>query len=164
MRALRRPIAIVRILIGAGFLAMGVGKLANADFLYGGLIHAMEAAGRAFPFYEYFLARYVVSHQTFFTYAVALGELLLGVSYIAGACVSFSSAAGAFMILNFALATCYESPARLAGHAAVIALLVLMGRLGAGLTWGLDRWMVGRSRSTLVLLPLRRTVPAFQKS
>lgn len=164
MRVLRRPIAILRILIGAAFVASGAAKLMNAEFLYGGLVHAIEAAGSAFPFYQNFLARYVELHQTFFTYAVTLGELLLGVSYLTGAFVSISSVAGAFMILNYAFATCNGAPGRLAEHLAGAALLVLMGRLGAGLTWGLDRWLVGRSRSTLVLLPLRRSVPAFQKS
>ena len=164
MRALRRPIAILRILIGAAFVAMGVAKLSNAEFLYGGLMHAMEAAGRAFPFYEDFLARYVDTHQTFFAYAVGLGELLLGISYFTGTFISLSSLAGAFMVLNFAFATCYGAPGRLTAQVAGVVLLLMLGRMGAGLTWGLDRWLVRRSRSTFVLLPLRRTVPAYQKS
>jgi uncharacterized membrane protein YphA (DoxX/SURF4 family) len=163
MRILRHSIAIVRILIGAGFVALGVTKLASAEFVYGGMLHAMDDAGRAFPFYEHNMLPHVVGHQTFFTYAVALGELSLGLSFVAGAFVSISSTAGAFMLLNYALATCYEAPARLAGHLAGAALLVLMGCLGAGLTWGVDRWLVDQLRSGLVLLPLRRKVPAFQK-
>ncbi len=164
MKELRRPIAMLRILIGAAFVAMGTAKLMDADFLYGGLVQTMEAAGRAFPFYESFLARYVELHQTFFANVVALGELLLGISYFTGTFVSLSSLAGAFMVLNFMLATCYGAPGRLAAHLAGVALLLAMGWMGAGLTWGLDRWLVSRSRSTFVLLPLRRRVPGFQKS
>jgi uncharacterized membrane protein YphA (DoxX/SURF4 family) len=163
MRVLRHFIAILRMLIGAGFVALGVAKLASAEFLYGGLLHAMEDAGRAFPFYGQFMWPHVVGHQTFFTYVVALGELSLGLSFVTGAFVSISSLAGAFMLLNYALATCYEAPARLTGHLAGAALLVLMGCLGAGLTWGVDRWLVNQLESGLVLLPLRWKVPAFQK-
>lgn len=164
MRVLRRPIAILRILLGVLFVVKGAMKLGNADFLYGGLMHALEAAGRPFPFYEGVLTSYVDAHQTLFIYVVVLGQLLLGLSFVTGAFVSLSSAAGAFLLLNIALATSYGAPARLATYLTGAAVLMLMGRLGAGLTWGVDRWLVRRSRSALVLLPLRRTVPAFQKS
>lgn len=164
MRVLRRPLAIARILIGILFVMKGAEKLSNPDFLYGGLMLALEEAGRPFPFYADVLTTIIDAHQKFFTYAVVGGQLLLGASFVTGAFISLSSAAGAFMLINVALATTYGEPARLATYLAVAALLVLMGRMGAGLTWGMDRWMVHRSRSTLVLLPLRRTVPAFQKT
>ena len=164
MQVIRRPLAIARILLGILFVVKGAEKLANLDFIYGGLMLALEEAGRPFPFYESVLVNYVDAHQMFFTYLVVLGQLLLGLSFATGAFVSLSSAAGAFMLLNIALATSYGAPGRLAAYVAGAAVLVLMGRLGAGLTWGVDRWLVKRSRSTLVLLPLRRTVPAFQKS
>ena len=164
MQVLRRPLAIARILLGILFVVKGVEKLSNLDFIYGGLMLALDAAGRPFPFYEVVLTNYVDAHQTIFTYLVVGGQLLLGLSFATGAFISLSSAAGAFMMLNIALATSYGSPARLATYLAGAAVLVLMGRLGAGLTWGVDGWVVNRSRSTLVLLPLRRTVPAFQKS
>ena len=164
MQILRRPIAILRILVGILFVVKSAMKFTNEDFLYGGLMHSIERAGRAFPFYESVLYNYVDAHQGFFTYLIPCGELLVGLCLVAGAFVSLSAAAGAFMIVNYTLATCYGSTPRLVEHLAMVLLLVTIGWMGAGLTWGLDRWMVRRSRSTLVLLPLRRTVPTFQKS
>jgi uncharacterized membrane protein YphA (DoxX/SURF4 family) len=164
MRSLRRPLAIVRILLGVFFIVKGVIKMRNADFLYGGLMLALDAAGRPFPFYEGVLSGYVDVHQRFFTYAIVFGQVVLGLSLVTGALVSLSAAAGALMLLNIALATSYGAPGRLATYLAGTVLLVLLGRLAAGLTWGFDRWLVQRSRSALVLLPLRLTVPEFQKS
>lgn len=164
MRALRRPLAVARILLGVLFMVKGAAKLGNLDFIYGGLMMALEEAGRPFPFYEGVLVNFVDMHQTFFTYAVVLGQLLLGLSYASGAFVSLSSAVGAFMLLNIALATSYGAPGRMLTYLAGAVALLVMGRMGTGLTWGLDRWMVKRSRSALVLLPLRTKVPGFQKS
>ena len=164
MQILRRPIAILRILVGILFVVKSVMKFTNEDFLYGGLMHTIERAGRAFPFYEGVLSNYVDAHQAFFTYAIPIGELLVGLSLVLGIFVSLFTAAGAFMIVNYILATDYGSTERIVEHLAMVALLVTMGWMGAGLTWGLDRWLVRRSKSTLVLLPLRRSVPTFQKS
>jgi thiosulfate dehydrogenase (quinone) large subunit len=164
MQVLRRPIAILRILFGVLFVVKSAMKFANEDYLYGGLMDSIERAGRAFPFYEGVLSNYVDTHQGFFTYAIPFGELLVGLSLVFGAFVSLSAAAGAFMIVNYTLATDYGSSQRLVEHLAMVVLLVTLGCMGAGLTWGLDRWLVRRSGSALVLLPLRRSVPNFQKS
>src|ERR1700693_1605610 len=105
MQVLRRPLAIARILLGILFVVKGVEKLSNLDFIYGGLMLALDAAGRPFPFYEVVLTNYVDAHQTIFTYLVVGGQLLLGLSFATGAFISLSSAAGAFMMLNISGAT-----------------------------------------------------------
>jgi uncharacterized membrane protein YphA (DoxX/SURF4 family) len=164
MRHLYRAFAVLRILMGAAFLYLGIQKLHNADFLYGGLMHKLEEFGQPWPFYQYFMSRYVEGHQTFFTFAVSFGEILLGVSFLLGAFVSLSSFAGAVMLVNIALATTYGFPERLAAHLGGAAVLLLMGSLGTGLTWGLDGWLVGRIPPLAVLLPLRRSIPAFLRT
>lgn len=164
MRHWYRAFAVLRILIGAAFLSLGIQKLSDPDFLYGGLMHKLEELGGAWPFYQYFIYRYVETHQTFFTFAVSLGAILLGVSFLLGAFVSLASCAGAVMLVNIALATTYGSPRRLAAHLVGAAVLLMMGILGTGLTWGLDGWLVSRIPPLAVLLPLRRSVPAFLRT
>ncbi len=163
MRNLYRACSVLRILIGAAFLYLGIGKLNDADFLYGGLMHTLEEYGRPWPFYQEILSRYVELHQTYFTFAVSIGAVLLGVSFLLGAFVSLSSFFGAVMVLNFGLATSYGSPERCGLYLAGALVLLLMGRMGAGFTWGLDGWLVGRLPEIVVLLPLRLSVPAFRK-
>lgn len=164
MQALRRPVAILRMLIGILFVAKGVLKLVDADYLYGGLMHSIEAAGHSFPFYQEILTRFVETHQTLFTYAIPVCQLLVGLSFIGGALVSPAAVLGAVMLVNVAFATAYGSPGRLTMYLGGAVLLIVLGRMGAGLTWGLDRLIVLRYQSPAVLLPLRYSVPAYQKS
>ncbi len=164
MRYFYRALSILRILIGAAFLFMGVQRLSDAEFLYGGLMHTLEGLGQPWPFYQAFLERYVELHQTFFTFAFSCGEILLGVSFLLGALVSISSVGGAVLLVNIALATTYAAPGRLAAHLCGAALLLLMGRMGVGLCWGLDGWLVDRVNPVAVLFPLRLSVPTSLKT
>jgi uncharacterized membrane protein YphA (DoxX/SURF4 family) len=155
----RAILAIIRIASGGFFLLSGGKKLLDPGFLYGGIMHSLDAAGRPFPFYGAFLYGPVENHQVFFTFAVVIGELLLGGSLLLGAYVSLSTVCGAILVANIALATGYGDWPRLGGHIAAAVLLVLLGRAGAGLTWGLDGWLVDRLHPALVLFPLRRSLP-----
>jgi uncharacterized membrane protein YphA (DoxX/SURF4 family) len=156
-----RITAILRISIGAGFLWSGASLLRDSALLYGGLLNALEQYGKPFPFYESFLSRFVELHQEFFAFGVAVGELLIGISFLTGALVSLSALAGAILVLNFAFATSYgDLPRMLLNLASALAFL-LFGRLGAGLTWGLDGWLVRHIHEAIVLFPLRRSLPNF---
>jgi hypothetical protein len=127
-------------------------------------MHGLEAAGRPFPFYQEILIRFVEPHQLLFTYAIPIGQLALGLTFISGGFVSLASVIGAIMLVNIALATASETPLRLALYLGGAVLMLVLGRMGAGLTWGLDRWVVLRSGSPMVLLPLRYSVPQYQKT
>jgi uncharacterized membrane protein YphA (DoxX/SURF4 family) len=164
MRYFYRAFSILRILIGAAFLFVGIQKLGDPEFLYGGLMHTLEGLGQPWPFYQGFLTRYVELHQTFFTFAFSCGEILLGVSFLLGAFVSISSVGGVVLLVNVALATSYAAPERLAAHLCGAALLLLMGRMGVGLCWGLDGWLVDRVAPVAVLFPLRLSVPNSLKT
>lgn len=155
-----RILAVLRMLVGGGFLYSGFTKFADPGFLYGGLIHRLGEHGRAFPPYEQFLLRFVELRQEPFAYAVAAGESLAGISLLLGAWVSIGTLAGAFLVLNFALATTWGELPMMLAHLLLAVLLVLLGRCGAGLTWGLDRVLVELIHERLLLFPWRPQIPA----
>jgi uncharacterized membrane protein YphA (DoxX/SURF4 family) len=98
-------LAMLRILAGGALLYSGVSKLLDDEFLYGGLLHQLTELGKAFPFYQSLLIRFVELHQTAFAFAVAIGEILVGLSLLFGLLVSWGALGGVFLVVNFALAT-----------------------------------------------------------
>lgn len=159
----RYVIAVVRILIGASFLWLGISKLLDPELLYGGLFHELEKHGAAFPFYQRFLSRYVELHQELFAFAAAGGEVLVGLSFLLGALVSLASVGGAFLMLNFGFAISFGNQPSLLLHVAFALGFLLIGRLGAGLAWGLDGWLAQRIAPAWVLFPLRRSLPRWSR-
>ena len=156
---LRRITALTRMLLGGGFLWMGVDKLRDSEFLYGGLMHRIRETGMPFPLYEQFLLRFVEIRQEQYAYASAIGEILVGVSLLLGLWVSFGSLAGAFLVMNFGLATTWNNPPMMAVHFLLAALLIVLGWRGASLTWGLDRRLANLINQRLLLFPWRPEIP-----
>jgi uncharacterized membrane protein YphA (DoxX/SURF4 family) len=157
---LSRALAVVRILIGGIFLWLGIRKLADPAFLFGGLMHTLAEYGTPYESYRrFFLQRFVDYNQEFFAYAVALGAILLGLSFLLGAMVSWASLGGAFLMLNFGLATSAGKPLLMALHALFALLFLALGRFGAGATWGVDGWLAQHIREGLVFFPLRLSWP-----
>ncbi len=152
--------AILRMLIGAGFLWVGLQKFFDVDLLYGGLMRRIEEHGDSFPLYGDFLLRYVEINQDAYVLALAIGEVLVGTSFLLGMLVSLGAVAGVFLVLNIALATTYGDLPGMTLHLCLAAVLLLLGRGGAGLTWGLDGWLTRYLNDAVVLFPLRRHVPS----
>jgi thiosulfate dehydrogenase (quinone) large subunit len=158
---MRYAIVILRILAGAGMTAAGVMKLLDPGFLYGGLMHKLAEVGEPFGFYrEMLLGRYVEFHQTTFAYAVAIGEVLVGLCLLAGLLVSLASLGGIFLMVNFALAVSAGNPVSLAAHLVFIGIFALLGRTAAGLTWGLDGWLAEHIKEAIILFPFRLSRPS----
>jgi uncharacterized membrane protein YphA (DoxX/SURF4 family) len=151
--------AILRMLIGAGFLWLGIRKLFDADLLYGGLMRRIEQQGTPFPLYGEFLLRYVELNQDAFVLAVAISEIAVGASLLLGLLVSLGAVGGAFLALNVALATTYGDMPAMALYLCASAVLLLLGRGAAGLTWGLDGWLTSHINDAVILFPLRRRAP-----
>jgi len=159
---LPRAIAVVRILIGAAFLALGILLLTDPAFLYGGLLLRLSEHGQPYAFYNrYVLGPYVEHSQELFAYVVAASEILLGVSFVTGALVSLASLGGALLVLNFGLATAAGKPLVMAMHVLFAFAFLALGRYGAGLTWGVDGWLARRINEVIVLFPLRFSLPAY---
>jgi uncharacterized membrane protein YphA (DoxX/SURF4 family) len=155
----RRIAAVVRMLVGGVFAVAGVLKLTDSSLLYGGVMQRLEAAGAAFPFYGNFLLRRVEPNQEMIIFCVAGCEIFIGLSFLSGGFVSYGAAAGAVLLINYALATAYGDMLRLMALSYAVIALLMLGRGAAGLTWGADKWLVGQLPRWLVLFPLRISLP-----
>ena len=155
-----RGIAIIRILIGLAFLAAGIVKLMNPTLLYGGLLLELSEHGQPYDFYDqYLLGRFVERHQELFAYTAAIGEILVGLSFLTGALVSLAALGGVFMMVNYGLAVSAGKPLVMALHVLFALAFLALGRYGAGLTWGVDGWLARRINEVFVLFPLRFSLP-----
>jgi hypothetical protein len=155
---MRYVISVARILIGGASLYFGIRNLLDPDFLYGGILFRLSEYGDAYTFYQRVLAR-LEFQQTMLAYAVAICQVLLGLSYMTGALVSLASLGAALLTLNLALAVSAGNLLMLAGLLLCAVVFLVMGWAGAGLHWGVDGWLVRRVNERLVLLPLRLHLP-----
>ena len=114
---LSRTIAVVRAATGVLFLLFGEYKVADPGFAHGGFQQYLQGymGGDAVAFYRPFLAHVVMPYAVFFGYFVGVLELCIGLSLVLGWWVRSASIAGAFFMLNLALATWWEP-----GHGAAL--------------------------------------------
>lgn len=141
-----RTAAVVRILTGLLLTAEGLSKV-TGDFVNGGFAKQVgPIAAGSFPFWKSFLETVVAPHAGAFGWAVALGELAVGIGLIAGFLTRVASAGGALLMLSIAL-----GQARPGAGAAwddwitsgltpklAFLLLVLLCAVNPGKVWGLD--------------------------
>ena len=153
-----RVLAVVRILVGVALVWLGVRLLMDHDFLYGGLLEHLSRTGgpvrgywRLSPFFE--------RYETAVAFFSAWASICAGVFFISGTLISLTSLGASALLMNYALASSSGNwPHFLALLASALTLL-LLGRLGAGCTWGVDAWLIERFQDWLVLFPLRRKSP-----
>jgi uncharacterized membrane protein YphA (DoxX/SURF4 family) len=141
-----RVAAIVRILTGVLFTAEGLSKL-TGDFVRGGFAKQVgPIAAGSFPFWKHFLEAIVAPHADAFGWAVALGELAVGIGLLAGFLTRIASGGGALLMLSIALGQAKPE----AGAAwddwitsglttkFALLLLVLLCAVNPGTVWGFD--------------------------
>lgn len=158
-----RWLALSRILIGVFFLFFAQYKLASPDFARTG--YAKYVGGyiqsSAVSFYKPFL-RKTVEHAVASGYAVAIAELLIGISMVLGLRVRFFSVVGALFMFNLVLCT-WNAPGpgppwrylgNQLGNIPLMFLFLVFFACRAGETWGLD----GRRK------PSDRIRDAYKKS
>lgn len=146
-----RLLALTRIVIGVFFLFFAQYKLASSDFAQTG--YAKYVGGyiqtSAVSFYKPFL-QLTVRHAVASGYAVAITELLIGISMVLGLRVRLFSLVGALFMFNLVLCT-WNAPGpgpawrylgNQLGNIPLLCLFLLFLAYGAGETWGLD----GRGR------------------
>lgn len=141
--------AVVRIYVGWEWLIAGWGKVNSAawvgdsagqalsGFLKGALAKTAGAHPDVSGWYASFLQSFVASHPVIWSYAVAYGELLVGVGLILGAFTGIAAFFGVFMNMNYLFAGTVSSNPILA----LLGLLVIFAWRTAG-WWGADRWLL----------------------
>ena len=141
-----RLTAVVRILTGILFVAEGLSKL-TGDFIGGGFAKEVPGiAARSFPFWRHFLEAAVVPHAGLFAWAVALGELAVGLGLVAGLLTRIAAGGGALLMLSIALGAAKPDAGAswddwiTSGLTPKLAflLLLLLFAVDAGKVWGFD--------------------------
>jgi uncharacterized membrane protein YphA (DoxX/SURF4 family) len=156
-------LALARIAVGVFFLFFAQYKLASPDFAHAGFAKYVNGyiQSSAVSFYKPFLQK-TVQHAVASGYAVAVAELLIGISMVLGLKVRFFSLLGALFMFNLVLCT-WNAPGpgpawRYLGNQLdnipLLCLFLVFFMHRAGETWGLD----GRHK------PSDRIRDAYKKS
>jgi hypothetical protein len=153
-----RGLAVVRILVGVGFVCLGVRLLMDHVFLYGGLLEHLMATGGPVRYYLR-IYLFIERHETLFAFLSASACVCAGVFFIAGMLISLTSLAASALLLNYALASSSGNWPHFLALLAAAGVLLSLGRMAAGLTWGVDGWLLRYFNDWLILFPLRRRAP-----
>ncbi len=150
---------MIRILVGLWFVWSGVSILTDDDLLFGGLMRHLNSTGGPVRFYRDAVLPFLERHETSLTNLVGIANIAVGLLYVTGTLVSFTSLLAAFLVANFGLASSSSNRPRQVLFFLVTFLLLMLGRAAAGLTWGVDGLLIRRFQDWLVLFPLRRKAP-----
>ena len=146
MSSANRSIVASRLVTGAIFFCAGFGKVTGTFVKSDFARAASDMARDGYPFWRPFLARVVVPHPTPFAWAVAAGELAIGLSLLSGLLVRWASIAGVLLMISIGLGACWP-PAGSPWHlyvamwltqAACAMLFLIFASSDAGRTFGLD--------------------------
>ena len=140
---------IPRLYVGWTWLKAGWGKINNpawvgakagsalSGFVNGALTKATGAHPDVQSWYAAFLQRFILPHAATWSYAVAIGETLVGIGLILGIFTGIAAFFGIFMNLNYLMAGAVSvNPILL-----VISIFLVLAWKTAG-WWGLDRWFL----------------------
>lgn len=140
----RGALVILRLYVGVVFLVAALPKV-QADFAPN-LLDFLEqvALQRGHPFYQRFVHDIVLPNVAVFSALVSWGELLVGVTLIAGLLTRFSAAVALVLALNYMLAkgAWFWTPSSNDAAFFAISLALLIG--AAGRTLGLDALLARR--------------------
>jgi uncharacterized membrane protein YphA (DoxX/SURF4 family) len=143
-----RSMALARIAVGIMFLFFAQYKLVHPNFAHGGYqSYVSEYVAKSAVSFWKPLLRLTLSHPVISGYAVAVTELLIGISMVLGFLVRPFSVLGALFMLNLVFCTWWLPPGtplwRYAGNQLenipLLLLFLLFAVHNAGATLGLDR-------------------------
>lgn len=136
------PLAGLRVSLGGLFLVACTGKLAAGDAWPDRMAAFLEMhREKAFDFYWPFIEQVVLPNKALFGYAVAYGELAIGLGLVAGAATRLASFFGIAMVLNFlwVKGATFWLPTN---HDALFILILATLMFGAaGRVLGVDYWL-----------------------
>lgn len=154
-----RVIAVLRILIGLLFVCFGVSMLMDQDLLYGGLLHHLNETGGPVRLFRSVALPLIERHETSFVYLAAAANIVFGFFLVTGTLVSLSSLAAAAFVVSYGLASSSHNRPRILLFSLATLLLLMLGRMGAGLVWGVDALLIRRFQDWLILFPFRLKAP-----
>lgn len=140
----QRALAIVRIFIGAWFLYAVSSKLDALWVAKFGKVLTSFANGTPVHAYAGFLREVAIPAAQSMAYLVILGEMSVGICLVLGLFTGPAALMGAFMNLNFLLATAGMGTAAVGLNLTFIVVQLALAFGYAGTTWGLDRRLVGK--------------------
>lgn len=142
---------IPRLYIGYKWLSAGWGKLNNpawvgaksgtalTGFINGALTKTSGANPDVQGWYSVFLKNFVLPHAVPWSYAVSIGETLVGIGLILGVFTGIAAFFGILMNTSYLMAgTVSLNPEML-----IISVFLILAWKTAG-WWGLDRWLLPR--------------------
>jgi thiosulfate dehydrogenase [quinone] large subunit len=136
--------AVVRIVTGVLFIAMGYGKV-TGPFVRGGFDKSAEQLAReGWPFWGAFLRSFVIPRAEIFGWVVGLAELAIGLGLFLGFLTRIAAVGGILLLLSILLGQSYAPGAAwdhwiTAGLTTKFALLLMLLIAAVGYAaWGLD--------------------------
>jgi uncharacterized membrane protein YphA (DoxX/SURF4 family) len=134
-----QALAFLRVVSGLFFLYLGLAKFNNphmTDVLT--LSVRTWAEHHPQPVYQAFLETVVLPNAVFFTRLVTFSELFIGLSYILGGWVRYSSLLGLLLNTNFLLATQHMGIDALGINLAFLAIHITLSWGQSGFYYGID--------------------------
>ena len=104
------------------------------------------AAGNPIAWYRDFLETTVLPHAPLFATLQTFGEIAVGLGLVFGIVTRVTAAVGLFLALNYGLATQWMSFGQQGFHLLLTVSMLIFLATGAGRVWGLDRWLIPRTR------------------
>ena len=133
--------ALLRMFLGAKFLHHGIEKwgwMGTAALKQQLLAWTTGDAPAAYATYIPFLNKYILPHANVYSYAIVIGELLIGGLLLLGLTSRLAALVALFMSVNYALATWNAGFEWQAVNEAFIALELAVIVSAAGRTAGID--------------------------
>jgi uncharacterized membrane protein YphA (DoxX/SURF4 family) len=135
-------LTILRAYLGVAFLSAASNKTFSwwASWPQNMASFLTSKLNDAYGFYRPFLAGVVLPHVAFFSRAVALSEVVVGMALLFGAGTRFAAAGGLVLVGNYALAQ-GEIPWQPGGDQAFFFGLIVVFITNAGRAFGIDTWL-----------------------
>ena len=136
-------LAVLRIMVGYHFFRVGWPKL-TGRFMGSDQVVNQFANIAADPvgFHRTFITDFVIPNAVAFSYLVAIGEVLIGLSFMSGCLVRVSALFAAFYNLNIYLSVGYPNGgAQMHLNRLYIVLNLIFMLAAAGRALGVDGWL-----------------------
>ena len=160
-----RAVALLRVVVGAWFIK-AVWTKVSYGVVAGVIPYPMVsprfiafhpkrvaefAAGNPIGWYRDFLQTTVLPHAELFATLQTIGEVVVGVGLLLGVMTRLAAAVGLFLALNFGLANQWMSFGQQGFHLLLVVSMAIFLVTGAGRVWGLDGWLLARTKRLRIL-------------